>query len=148
MCLFQLASLVETFQLISNNTKKITKGFATIVSFSECVCMVECNFHYKIKKGHTWKSCEILVLEPKEARKAFETACISTPSGKNPKERKSFAKLRESRLTKCTSCNRNRTNQNRHMQQKDAACSLSYKQNREEKLERPQAYKTEKARIN
>lgn len=51
----------------------------------------------------TWKSRDCRVPSPKDACKASETAFMSTPSGRNPKERKSFAKPRESRLTKCTS---------------------------------------------
>lgn len=51
----------------------------------------------------TWKSRDCLDPSPKDDCKASETAFMSTPSGINPKERKSFAKPRESRLTKCTS---------------------------------------------
>lgn len=51
----------------------------------------------------TWKSWDSLVPSPKDICKASDTDCMSTPSGRNPRERKSFAKPRESRLTKCTS---------------------------------------------
>lgn len=51
----------------------------------------------------TSKSRDCLVPSPKDACNASETDWISTPSGINPKERKSFAKPRVSRLTKCTS---------------------------------------------